>query len=116
MGQLDPTRVVWLMIPAGDPTEGAFQELLGLLDEGDVIVDGGNSNWNDGKRRAAAAAEKGIRFLDVGVSGGIWGLKEGYCLMAGGEADAVKVLEPAFETLASSGPRSEERRVGKECS
>jgi 6-phosphogluconate dehydrogenase len=98
--QLEAPRAVWVMVPAGDPTEETVRELVERLGEGDVIVDGGNSNWNDGKRRAAAAAEKGIRFLDVGVSGGIWGLKEGYCLMAGGEADAVKVLEPAFETLA----------------
>jgi 6-phosphogluconate dehydrogenase len=88
------------MIPAGDPTEEAVQELLGLLDEGDVIVDGGNSNFRDSQRRAALAAEKGIGYVDAGVSGGIWGLANGYCLMVGGEDDAVGFLEPAFKTLA----------------
>jgi 6-phosphogluconate dehydrogenase len=100
VGQLEPTRVVWLMIPAGDPTEGAFQELLGLLDEGDVIVDGGNSNFRDSQRRHGLAAEKGIRFVDAGVSGGIWGLEVGYCLMVGGDDDAVQEVESAFQTLA----------------
>jgi 6-phosphogluconate dehydrogenase len=98
--QLEHPRVVWLMIPAGAPTEGAFQELQGLLEQGDTIVDGGNSNFRDSQRRANQAAEKGIRFLDAGVSGGIWGLTEGYCLMVGGDAEAVKTVEPAFLTLA----------------
>jgi 6-phosphogluconate dehydrogenase len=100
VGQLEPARVVWLMIPAGGPTEGAFQELLGLLDEGDVIVDGGNSNFRDSQRRHGLAAEKGIRFVDAGVSGGVWGLEVGYCLMVGGDDDAVREVEPAFRTLA----------------
>ncbi|HLM34085.1 MAG TPA: decarboxylating 6-phosphogluconate dehydrogenase [Gaiellaceae bacterium] len=100
VGQLEPTRVVWLMIPAGDPTEGAFQELLGLLDEGDVIVDGGNSNFRDSQRRHGLAAEKGIGFVDAGVSGGVWGLEVGYCLMVGGDDDAVREVEPACRTLA----------------
>jgi 6-phosphogluconate dehydrogenase len=100
VGQLEPTRVVWLMIPAGNPTEGAFRELLGLLDEGDVIVDGGNSNFRDSQRRHGLAAEKGIRFVDAGVSGGIWGLEVGYCLMVGGDDDAVQEVESAFQTLA----------------
>jgi 6-phosphogluconate dehydrogenase len=98
--QLEPPRVVWMMIPAGEITENAFQELLGILGQGDVIVDGGNSNFHDSQRRNAEAAEKGIDFLDVGVSGGIWGLKEGFCLMAGGPDKAVGVLQPALETLA----------------
>jgi 6-phosphogluconate dehydrogenase len=98
--QLEPPRVVWMMIPAGEITENAFQELLGILGQGDVIVDGGNSNFHDSQRRNAEAAEKGIDFLDVGVSGGIWGLKEGFCLMAGGPDNAVGVLAPALETLA----------------
>jgi 6-phosphogluconate dehydrogenase len=100
VGQLEPARVVWLMIPAGDPTEAAVQELLVLLDEGDVIVDGGNSNFRDSQRRHGLAAEKGIRFVDAGVSGGIWGLEVGYCLMVGGDDDAVREVEPAFRTLA----------------
>ncbi|MGI8607598.1 MAG: phosphogluconate dehydrogenase (NAD(+)-dependent, decarboxylating), partial [Gaiellaceae bacterium] len=95
-----PTRVVWLMIPAGEPTEGAFQELLGLLDEGDVIVDGGNSNFRDSQRRHGLAAEQQIQFVDAGVSGGVWGLEVGYCLMVGGDDEAVQEVEPAFRTLA----------------
>jgi 6-phosphogluconate dehydrogenase len=100
VGQLEPRRAVWLMIPAGDPTEGAVRELLGLLQEGDVIVDGGNSNFKDSKKRAGLAAEKSIGYIDAGVSGGIWGLANGYCLMVGGEDDPVALLEPAFRTLA----------------
>jgi 6-phosphogluconate dehydrogenase len=100
VGQLEARRAVWLMIPAGDPTEEAVQELLDLLDKDDVIVDGGNSNFRDSQRRARLAAEKGIRYVDAGVSGGIWGLANGYCLMVGGEDDAVGFLEPAFKTLA----------------
>ena len=100
VSQLEPRRAVWLMIPAGDPTEEAVQELFGLLDKGDVIVDGGNSNFKDSQRRAGLAAGKGIAYIDAGVSGGIWGLANGYCLMVGGEDDAVSFLEPAFTTLA----------------
>ena len=100
VSQLEPRRAVWLMIPAGDPTEQAAQELFGLLDKGDVIVDGGNSNFKDSQRRAGLAAGKGIAYIDAGVSGGIWGLANGYCLMVGGEDDAVSFLEPAFTTLA----------------
>jgi 6-phosphogluconate dehydrogenase len=98
--QLDAPRAVWLMIPAGDPTEQAVTELLGLLAEGDVIVDGGNSNFRDSKRRAATAAEHGIGYVDAGVSGGIWGLEVGYCLMVGGEEESVERVRPACETLA----------------
>ena len=100
VGQLEGRRAVWLMIPAGDPTEQAVQEMLGLLDEGDVIVDGGNSNFRDSQRRAGLAAEKRLGYIDAGVSGGIWGLANGYCLMVGGEDGAVGFLEPAFKTLA----------------
>jgi 6-phosphogluconate dehydrogenase len=103
VGQLEPTRVVWLMIPAGAPTEDSVSQLLGLLDQGDVIVDGGNSNFRDSQRRAATAAERGIKFIDAGVSGGIWGRELGYGLMIGGEPDAVAVVEPAFQTLAPEG-------------
>jgi 6-phosphogluconate dehydrogenase len=103
VSQLESPRVVWLMIPAGPPTEESVGELLGLLDEGDVIVDGGNSNFRDSQRRAALASERGIRYLDAGVSGGIWGLEEGYALMVGGEAEAVAVVEPGFLALAPEG-------------
>ena len=99
-GQLEPPRAVWLMIPAGEPTESAFQELLGLLAPGDTIVDGGNSNFRDSKRRAAEAGAKGLHFVDVGVSGGVWGLEKGFCLMAGGDAEPVSRLEPVFTALA----------------
>ena len=102
-GQLEPTRVVWLMIPAGTPTEESVTGLLGLLDEGDVIVDGGNSNFRDSQRRSATAAEHGIGFVDAGVSGGIWGRELGYGLMVGGASDAVAAVEPAFRALAPDG-------------
>jgi 6-phosphogluconate dehydrogenase len=98
--QLEPRRAVWLMIPAGDPTEQAVNQLLDLLERGDVIVDGGNSNFRDSQRRAGLAEERGIGYVDAGVSGGIWGLENGYCLMVGGESEHVAYLEPAFRTLA----------------
>ena len=101
--QLEAPRHVWLMIPAGEITEDAFQELLGILEQGDAIVDGGNSNFRDSQRRARAAKERGIFFLDVGVSGGIWGLKEGFALMAGGDAEPVGRLETVFAALAPEG-------------
>jgi 6-phosphogluconate dehydrogenase len=98
--QLEPPRVVWMMIPAGKITEDTTNQLLGILERGDVLVDGGNSNFHDSQRRNEASAEKGVHFLDVGVSGGIWGLQEGFCLMAGGPDDAVALIQPALETLA----------------
>jgi 6-phosphogluconate dehydrogenase len=98
--QLEQPRVVWLMIPAGDPTEHAFQTLLPLLEDGDTIVDGGNSNFRDSQRRAQAAKAKGVYFLDAGVSGGIWGLENGYCIMVGGEDEGFQMVEPAIKTLA----------------
>jgi 6-phosphogluconate dehydrogenase len=98
--QLGQPRVIWLMIPAGDPTEHAFQTLLPLLEDGDTVVDGGNSNFRDSQRRAAEAKAKGVFFLDAGVSGGVWGLTEGYCLMVGGEEEGFRIVEPALETLA----------------
>jgi 6-phosphogluconate dehydrogenase len=101
--RLEQPRVVWLMIPAGDPTEKAFQNLLPLLEDGDVLVDGGNSNFRDSMRRGVEAKEKGVRFLDAGVSGGIWGLAEGYCIMVGGEEGAYATVEPALATLAPEG-------------
>ena len=98
--QLDPPRALWMMIPAGKITEDTFLELLGILDEDDTIVDGGNSNFNDSKRRYRDAQAKGIHFIDVGVSGGVWGLEVGFCLMAGGDDEPVGRLEPILETLA----------------
>ncbi len=93
-------RVVWLMIPAGDITEAAIAELVTLLSPGDVIVDGGNSNWKDSQRRQAEVKAKGLGSVDAGTSGGVWGLKNGYCLMVGGDVEDVKKVEPAFLTLA----------------
>ncbi len=98
--QLDAPRAVWLMIPAGKITEDAFQELLGILEAGDAIVDGGNSNFRDSQRRYADAAKHDLHFVDAGVSGGIWGLRVGFCLMVGGEDEPVSRLEPVFRSLA----------------
>ena len=98
--QLEKPRAVWMMIPAGKITEDTFEQLLGILDEGDTIVDGGNSNFRDSKRRYEKAQQKGINFIDVGVSGGIWGLEVGYCLMAGGDDEPVGRIGPILETLA----------------
>jgi 6-phosphogluconate dehydrogenase len=101
--QLDAPRAFWMMVPAGKITEDTFQGLLGVASEGDTIVDGGNSNFRDSQRRHSEAAAHGINFIDVGVSGGIWGLTEGYCLMSGGDKAAVSRLEPIFATLAPVG-------------
>jgi 6-phosphogluconate dehydrogenase len=97
---LKPPRVVWLMIPSGAPLDNAIDELLTLLQAGDVIIDGGNSNYKDSMRRAAHVQQQGLHFVDVGTSGGIWGLREGYSLMVGGEIDVVQRLRPIFESLA----------------
>jgi 6-phosphogluconate dehydrogenase len=98
--QLDTPRAFWMMIPAGKITEETFQTLLTLADEGDTIVDGGNSNFRDSQRRYAEAREHGVNFVDAGVSGGIWGLRNGYCLMVGGDDEPVRRLEPVFTDLA----------------
>lgn len=99
---LPAPRAVWVMVPAGAPTEAVINELADLLDAGDTIIDGGNTFYKDDIRRAAALKEKGIHYVDVGTSGGVWGLTEGYSLMVGGEAEAVSRLRPIFETLAPS--------------
>jgi 6-phosphogluconate dehydrogenase len=100
---LAPPRAVWLMVPAGEPTESSVRAVGALLDPGDVIIDGGNSNWHDAKRRASSLDEKGVRFLDCGTSGGVWGEREGFCLMVGGHDQAFAQVEPAFATLAPDG-------------
>jgi 6-phosphogluconate dehydrogenase len=100
VSQLEAPRAVWLMIPAGAPTEEAFQELLTLCAPVDVIVDGGNSNFRDSQRRARAAEQGGLHFVDAGVSGGIWGREVGYCLMVGGDEEPVSRLEPVLRDLA----------------
>jgi 6-phosphogluconate dehydrogenase len=98
--QLTPPRAVWLMIPAGAPTRQQITELSSLLAPGDIVVDGGNSFYQDSLAHAAMLKDRGMRFMDVGVSGGIWGLAMGYCLMAGGEPETFAVLDPLFKTLA----------------
>lgn len=103
VSKLTPPRAVWLMIPAGEPTDTAIDKLLGLLQPGDTIIDGGNSRWTDSKRHYKRCREKGIAFIDCGTSGGVWGLENGYCLMVGGDDDAVKRVEPIFLTLAPPG-------------
>ncbi len=100
---LPPPRVVWLMVPAGAPVEEAVRELGGLLQPGDVLVDGGNSHYRDSMRRAETLRRFGVRFLDAGTSGGVWGLQVGYCLMVGGDAEAFALVEPALRTLAPEG-------------
>jgi 6-phosphogluconate dehydrogenase len=100
VGALAKPRVAWIMVPAGDATEAQIKELLEHLEPGDTIVDGGNTNFHDDVRRHAELAEHGIRYVDAGVSGGIWGLQNGFCLMVGGEREAVAPLEPIFRTLA----------------
>ena len=98
--QLAAPRSFWMMVPAGKITEDTFQALLTLAEQGDVIVDGGNSNFHDSQRRYADAQAKGIHFVDAGVSGGVWGLEVGYCLMVGGDDAAVAQVEPVFRDLA----------------
>jgi 6-phosphogluconate dehydrogenase len=100
VGLLPSSRIVWLMLPAGDITEETLRELEGLLTKGDIIVEGANSNFNDSMRRSAALAAKGIHMIDAGVSGGIWGLAEGYSLMVGGDAKIAEQLTPIFQALA----------------
>jgi 6-phosphogluconate dehydrogenase len=97
---LEPPRAVWCMVPAGDPTESTVAELGRLADPGDLVVDGGNSNYRDSIRRAASLGERGVAFVDAGVSGGVWGLAEGYCLMLGGPPQAADHLRPVLDTLA----------------
>jgi 6-phosphogluconate dehydrogenase len=98
--QLDAPRVFWMMVPAGDITESVFQDLLKLADEGDIVVDGGNSNFRESQRRYREAKDRGLQFIDCGTSGGIWGLEVGFCLMVGGDDDAVQHAEPIFTALA----------------
>ncbi|MDP9104859.1 MAG: decarboxylating 6-phosphogluconate dehydrogenase [Candidatus Eremiobacteraeota bacterium] len=100
VSKLSAPRAVWIMVPAGDPTDSTIGELLGLLQRGDVIIDGGNSRWTDSKQRYLRCKDRGVSFVDAGTSGGVWGLANGYCLMVGGDDDAVKRVEPIFLTLA----------------
>jgi 6-phosphogluconate dehydrogenase len=108
---LEEPRIVWVMVPFGDPTENTVSSLAKLLSPHDIVIDGGNSNFNDSIRRAELLTEKHINFLDVGVSGGVWGLKEGYSLMIGGDSKVVDQLAPIFKTLAP-GPETGWGHVG----
>lgn len=99
---LPAPRAVWLMVPAGAPVDSTLDALLSLLGPGDIVVDGGNSNYRDSQRRGKALETKGLRFIDVGTSGGVWGLENGYSLMIGGDAASVAKLKAIFETLAPS--------------
>ena len=98
--KLQPPRTVWVMVPSGEPTRSTIGMLAGVLQPGDSIVDGGNSNYKEAQRTSAHLNEQGIALLDVGVSGGVWGLREGYCLMVGGDAGAVERLRPVLTDLA----------------
>ncbi|MDR7253040.1 6-phosphogluconate dehydrogenase [Nocardioides sp. BE266] len=100
---LPSPKVVWVMVPAGDPTRATVKELGGLLGEGDVVVDGGNSRWTDDIANAELLAERGIGYVDCGVSGGVWGLENGYALMYGGDADDIAKVQPAFDALKPEG-------------
>jgi 6-phosphogluconate dehydrogenase len=102
VAKLVAPKTVWLMIPAGDPTEQTITSLRDLLEEGDVVIDGGNSKYTDSMRRARDLSSRGISFVDAGTSGGIWGLDYGYCLMIGAERDVFERLEPIFSALAPS--------------
>jgi 6-phosphogluconate dehydrogenase len=100
VSSLAAPRAVWVMVPSGDPTESTIAALADLLSSGDVIIDGGNSNFHDDVRRAESLSARDLHYIDAGTSGGVWGLKEGYCLMVGGEEDVCVYLEPVFVTLA----------------
>ncbi len=110
VSKLEAPRAVWIMVPAGIPTEQTVQELGTLLERGDLIVDGGNSNFHDDVRRAGELTAKGINYVDVGTSGGVWGLEVGYCMMVGGDEEAVQRLAPILDVLAP--PATEEHGPG----
>ncbi|HEY9557024.1 MAG TPA: decarboxylating 6-phosphogluconate dehydrogenase [Acidimicrobiales bacterium] len=100
---LPEPKVVWVMVPAGDPTEDTINSLGTLLRDGDLVIEGGNSNWRDSVRRGEALGDLGVGYVDAGTSGGVWGLTEGYCLMVGGEPDDVALAQPIFDALAPEG-------------
>ncbi len=99
-GKLDTPAIYWVMLPAGGPTESTIEEIAALARSGDIIIDGGNSFYKDDIRRSKALAERGIRYVDVGTSGGVWGLERGYCMMIGGDVETVAYLDPIFDALA----------------
>ncbi|MEA2271527.1 MAG: 6-phosphogluconate dehydrogenase [Solirubrobacteraceae bacterium] len=110
VSKLSAPRTVWVMVPSGDPTQQTVDTLADLLEEGDLIIDGGNSRWTDDKARAEALAPKGIDYMDVGTSGGVWGITVGYCMMVGGPDKAVERLTPILDVLAP--PATEEHGPG----
>ncbi|HEX4106638.1 MAG TPA: decarboxylating 6-phosphogluconate dehydrogenase [Solirubrobacteraceae bacterium] len=110
--RLEPPRTVWIMVPAGDPTQQTVDKLASLMDRDDTIVDGGNSKWTDDKVRSAALRKLGINYVDVGVSGGVWGLEVGYCMMVGGPAKAVKRLAPILDVLAPTTDDESRHAIG----
>jgi 6-phosphogluconate dehydrogenase len=113
IAKLEAPRVIWVMLPAGEPTAAAINELAALLSPGDIVIDGGNSFWKDDLVRARTLADKGVHYLDVGVSGGVWGLERGYCLMIGGPREVAAKLDSIFATLAP-GEGSVARTAGRE--
>jgi len=113
VAKLDKPRAVWVMLPAGQPTENTVSELGRLMDQGDIVIDGGNSFYKDDIRRAQALQTRGIHYVDVGTSGGVWGLERGYCMMIGGDTEAVVRLDPIFAALAP-GPGNIPRTSGRD--
>ncbi len=103
VSKLTPPRIVWVMVPAGKPTDDVIDRLAELLKPGDIVIDGGNTNYKDGLHLYERCKKHGVELIDAGTSGGVWGLQEGYCLMVGGEENAVKTCEPIFLTLAPEG-------------
>lgn len=105
VSKLEGQKIIWLMLPAGEITENQIKELIPLLSKGDIIIDGGNSNYKESQRRGAWLADLGIGFMDSGTSGGVWGLANGYCLMVGGTKEVAKAVEPILKTLAPAADR-----------
>ena len=115
IGKLDSPAIIWVMLPAGGPTESTVSDLSDRLKQGDVIIDGGNSFYKDDIRRAKDLRDKGLHYVDVGTSGGVWGLERGYCMMIGGDDDTITMLDPIFDTLApglGEIPRTKNRKDG----
>ena len=112
VAKLEAPRMVWVMVPAGKPTQDTVDKLASLLDKGDMIIDGGNSKWTDDRDRAAALRTQGLHYVDVGTSGGVWGLEVGYCMMVGGPAQAVKRLAPILDVLAPATSEDARHAIG----
>jgi 6-phosphogluconate dehydrogenase len=112
VGKLEAPRAVWIMVPAGDPTQETIDKLADLLDAGDLVVDGGNTKWSDDVRRAQALSEQGIDYVDVGTSGGVWGLQVGYCMMVGGADEAVARVAPILDVLAPETGEDSRQAIG----